>query len=132
MSSRSLSLWVQTAIKMQQGNECVCVFHIQHGAALSPQYIPSLIAPFLKMKLAQFDLRQQRNRWPLPKTRLTKNQRQHIEGCKLCLADHPEYHKYHRTYKVNLKWWDWIKPIRILFPKDSSLDEEVREILKAY
>jgi len=76
--------------------------------------------------------RQRQERWPLPKTELTEKQKIHVANFRLCLADHPEYRKYHNFYKVSLKWWDWIKPMTVLPPNDNSIDEGIREILKAY
>lgn len=66
------------------------------------------------------------------KTELTEKQKMHVANFRLCLADHPEYRKYHNFHKVSLKWWDWIKPMTVLPPNDNSIDEGIREILKAY
>ena len=73
------------------------------------------------MKLDQFNYRPY----------LTKRQKKYAQ-LTVHKNIHKEHRKYHYTYKVNLKFWDWIKPLRVLPPMDTSIDEGVREILKAY
>ena len=77
------------------------------------------------MKLDQFDY----------KPYLTKRQRKFAQGDRFELAKSgisDEHRKYHYAHKVHLKWWDWIKPLQVLPPMDTSIDEEIRDILKAF
>ena len=61
---------------------------------------------------------------------LTNRQKKYAQLERHGVSD--EHRKYHYPYKVNLKFWDWIKPLRILPPMDTSIDEGIREILKTY
>jgi len=62
--------------------------------------------------------------------RLTERQRKIAQLERHGISD--EHRKYHYAHKVHLKWWDWIKPLQVLPPMDTSIDEEIRDILKAY